>query len=265
VKREGRHPIWNWVIHTPWVLATLAILSIIVFFGSGAGNPLIHRYLVRRIQNATGARVDLQSISIHWLSLEATLKGLVIHGREPKDTEALFAAEELRVDLRVDSFWGRKISLDELYVKRPLVHLRVEGDGSTNLVLPRNSSSATKITPEKLVDIRIRRVQIENGWILYNDIGKPLAVEGGDMHLMLVSGGTPQRPVYLGSFDWKAFQFTAKGFWPLPMSISAKFTIARDGFTIEQAVVTADRSRLDAQAEMTDFTNPKWHVRYRGL
>ena len=112
--------------------------------------------------------------------------------------------------------------------------------------------------------MRVRRVQIENGWILYNDVGKPLAVEGGDMHLMLVAGGTPQRPVYLGSFDWKAFQFTAKRFWPLPMSISAKFTIARDGFTIEQAVVTADRSRLDAQAEMTDFTNPKWHFRYRG-
>jgi len=37
MKREGRHPIWNWVIHTPWVLATIAILCVIVFFGSGAG------------------------------------------------------------------------------------------------------------------------------------------------------------------------------------------------------------------------------------
>jgi translocation and assembly module TamB len=263
MKREGRHPIWSWIIHTPWVLATLAILFVIAFFGSGAGNPLIQRYLVRRIQSSTGTRVDLQSISIRWLSLEATLKGLVIHGREPKDTEALFAADELRVDFRVDSFWGRKVSLDELYVKRPLVHLRVEADGSSNLILPR-APSGKKFNPEALVDMRVRRVQIENGWILYNDIGKPLTVEGGDLHLMLVSSGTPERPVYLGSFDWKAFQFTSKRFWPLPMSISAKFTFSRDGLTIEQAFITADRSRLDAQAEMTDFTNPKWHFRYRG-
>ena len=120
--REGRHPIWTWVIHTPWVLATIAILSIIGFFGSGAGNPLIQRYVVRRLQAATGARVDLGSISIRWLSLEATLKGIVLHGREPAGTEALLAADEIRADLRVDSFWGRQISLDELYVKHPLVH-----------------------------------------------------------------------------------------------------------------------------------------------
>ena len=83
MKREGRHPIWNWVIHTPWVLAVIAILSVIGFFGSGAGNPLIQRYVIRRLQIATGARVDLAAISIRWLSLEATLKGLVIHGSEP--------------------------------------------------------------------------------------------------------------------------------------------------------------------------------------
>jgi translocation and assembly module TamB len=264
MRREGRHPIWSWVIHTPWVLATLATLAVIIFFASGAGNPLIQRYVMGRIQRATGTRVDLQSISIKWFSLQATLKGLVIHGREPKSTEALFAADELRIDLRVDSFWGRKVSLDELYVKHPLIHLRVEVDGSTNLILPRASSSGNKVTPETLVDLRVRRLQVENGWILYNDTGKPLAVEGGDMHLLLVSGGTLGRPVYLGSFDWKAFQFTSKRFWPLPMSVAAKFTVAADGLSIEQAVITADRSRFDIQAQMSDFTDPKWHFRYRG-
>jgi translocation and assembly module TamB len=264
MKREGRHPIWSWVIHTPWVLAMIAILSVIVFFGSGAGNPLIQRYLVRRLQTITGGRVGLQSISIRWLSLEATLKGLVIHGSEPKGTEALFAAEELRVDLRVDSFWGRKISLDELYIKRPLVHVRVEPDGSNNLTFLRSAPSGKKFTTETLVDMRVRRMQIENGWVLYNDVGKPLAVEGGDMHLMLVAGGNAERPVYLGSFDWKALQFTAKKFWPLPMGVSAKFTISRDGFTIDQILVNADRSHLDAQAEMRGFVDPKWSFRYRG-
>ena len=64
MKREGRHPIWSWVIHTPWVVATLAILSLIVFFGSGAGNPLIRRVLVRRLETITGGRVELRTLSI---------------------------------------------------------------------------------------------------------------------------------------------------------------------------------------------------------
>ena len=264
MKREGRHPIWNWVIHTPWVLAVIAILSVIGFFGSGAGNPLIQRYVIRRLQIATGTRVDLAAISIRWLSLEATLKGLVIHGSEPAGTEALFAADEVRASARIDSFWGRKVSLDELYVKRPLVHVRVERDGSMNLRLPGSSGTRKKVNTETFVDLRIRRVQIDNGWVLYNDVAKPLAVEGGDMHLMLVGGGSAERPSYLGTFEWKAFQFTAKRFLPLPMNVAAKFTVLRDGFTVEQVVVNAGRSRLDAQVKMQDFTNPQWTFRYRG-
>jgi translocation and assembly module TamB len=264
MKREGRHPIWNWVIHTPWVLAVICILSVIGFFGSGAGNPLIQRYVIRRLQTATGTRVDLAAISIRWLSLEATLKGLVIHGTEPAGTEALFAADEVRASVRIDSFWGRKVSLDELYVKHPLVHIRVERDGSMNLRLPGTSGARKKVDTETLLDLRVRRVQIENGWVLYNDVGKPLAVEGGDMHLMLVGGGSAERPSYLGTFEWKALQFTAKRFLPLPMNVAAKFTVLHDGFTVEQVVLNAARSRVDAQVQMHDFTNPQWTFRYRG-
>jgi translocation and assembly module TamB len=264
MRREGRHPIWNWLIHTPWVLATLAILSIIIFFGSGAGNPLIQAYAVQRMQALTGGRVELASISIRWLSLEATLGGLVIHGREPQGTEPLFSADEIRAGLRVDSFWGRKVSLDQLFVKRPLVHFRVEADGSSNLPVSRSSSAGRKLTTETLVDLRARRVQIENGWVLYNDVRKPLAVEGDNMHLMLVASGTLERPLYLGSFQWTDFRFTAKSFLPLAVSVSAKFTVSRDAFTMEQVLVNAGRSRLDAQAEMRDFANPQWRFRYRG-
>ena len=55
-KRPSRHPIWSWIIHTPWVLALLAILGVLVFFGSGAGNPLIQRLLISRLDTLTGGR-----------------------------------------------------------------------------------------------------------------------------------------------------------------------------------------------------------------
>src|ERR1700733_3539985 len=135
MKREGRHPIWSWVIHTPWVLATLALLIVIVFFVSGAGNPLLRRLVVRRLQTITGSRVEVRTLSIQWLSLGVTLHGLVIHGSEPPGTEALFAAEEVHAGLRIDSFWGRKVSLNDLYLRQPQVHLRVEKNGSSNVPL----------------------------------------------------------------------------------------------------------------------------------
>ncbi len=36
MKVRKRHPIWNWVIHTPWVLTVIGILCVIGFFASPA-------------------------------------------------------------------------------------------------------------------------------------------------------------------------------------------------------------------------------------
>src|SRR6202790_401228 len=136
MKRTGRHPIWSWVIHTPWVLVTLAILAVLAFFGSGAGNPLIKQVIIRRIEAVTGSKTEIEALSIRWLSLRATLKGLVIHGKEPAGTEPLIAIEEIEAGLRVDSFWGHKVSLDELTMKKPRIHIRVENNGSTTSPVP---------------------------------------------------------------------------------------------------------------------------------
>jgi translocation and assembly module TamB len=264
MKRESRHPIWSWVIHTPWVLALLAILALIVFFGSGAGNPIISRLIVQRLEAATGAQVELSGISIRWLSLRFTLRGLVIHGKEPVGTEPLFSAEEVQAGLRVDSFWGRKVSLDELIVQKPHVHIRVERNGSTNMPIRRRATASNVPMRETLFDLSVRHIHLNDGWILYNEVKTPLAVEGNDIQLALDAGGTPQNPLYLGNLEWKSVEFTSRRYVPLPVGITAKFTLWRDGFTLEQGVLTAGRSRLDTQVEMSDFAQPKWTFRYRG-
>src|SRR5260370_26060990 len=143
MKRGGRHPIWNWVIHTPWVLAVIALLAVLVFFGSGAGNPLLSELLVSRLERMTGGKVELRALSIRWFAMRATIKGLVIPGRAQACPEPLFTAEEVQAGLRIDSFWGRRISLNELVVQQPHVHIRVEKNGTTNVPHPPPSPAST--------------------------------------------------------------------------------------------------------------------------
>jgi translocation and assembly module TamB len=264
MKVRKRHPIWNWVIHTPWVLTVIAILCVIGFFGSGAGNPILQRWIVHGLEKATGARVELQSISVQWLSLRTTLKGLVIHGHEPPGSQPLFSAEEVQAELQVDSFWGRKVSLSDLQVKKPQVHIRVAKDGSSNVPAPGQSSGSKKDLRESLFDLQVRRVKIENGWLRYNEVEVPLAVEGGEMNLALDAGGTPEHPLYLGNLEWQRIRFTAQKIAPVPANLSAKFTLWREGMTLDQGTLSAGRSHVDVQAEMSDFTKPKWSFRYRG-
>jgi len=264
MKRTGRHPIWSWVIHTPWVLVTLAILAVLTFFGSGAGNPLIKRVIIRRIEAVTGGKTEIGALSIRWLSLRATLKGLVIHGKEPAGTEPLIAVEEIEAGLRVDSFWGRKVSLDELTMKKPRIHIRVDANGSTNMPVPPRPSAPQKPLQELLFDLRARHVAITDGWLLYNDIQTPLALEGGELQFALTAGGAVDHPLYIGNLDWQALRFTALRYIPLPISVVAKFTLWREGFTLEQGVFGVGRSHIDAQGELNGFANPRLSYRYRG-
>ncbi|MGB2621842.1 MAG: translocation/assembly module TamB domain-containing protein [Candidatus Acidiferrum sp.] len=264
MKTRKRHPIWSWVIHTPWVLTVIAILSLIGFFGSGSGNPILRRWIVHRLEKAIGARVELRALSVRWLSLHATLKGLVIHGTEPEGMRPLFSADEVQAGLRIDSFWGRKVSLSELVIENPEVHVLVGKDGSTNLPAPPGRSSSQKPLRESLFELRVRRVQIKNGWVLYNEAKAPLTVEGGDLHLALDAGGTLEHPLYLGNLEWHGVRFSVRKIVPPPADLTAKFTVWRGGFTLEQGMLTAGHSHLDAQVEMSGFTQPKWNFRYRG-
>src|SRR6266850_7568953 len=264
MKRNTRHPIWSWIIHTPWVLAVLGILSVVAFFGSGAGNPLLTRLITHRLEVMTGGKVELRSLSIQWLAMRATLKGLVIHGKEPSGTEPFFSAEEVQTGLRIDSIWARRVSVNELRVQKPHVHVRVDKNGSTNVPTPQRPAMSNKSTRETLFELRIRSLLLEDGWILYNDVKTPVAVKGGTLRLALDAGGTPENPLYLGNLEWQSVQFTSKRYAPLAVSLSAKFTLWRDGFALEQGALSAGRSHLDAQAEMNSFVKPQWTFRYRG-
>ena len=258
---------WRWLRHVAWVLVAKIFLittGLIIFFGSGAGNPLLSRLLVSRMELMTGGKVEFRALSIQWFAMRATIKNLVIHGKEPAGTEPLFTAEEVQAGLRIDSFWGRRISLNELVVQQPHVHIRVDKNGATNMPSPPQPASVIRPWQDTLFQLHIRRLLLADGWILYNDTKTPITVHGGDLKFGLDAGGTLEHPLYLGTLDWQTLQFTSKRYAPLPVGLMAKFTLSRDGFTLEQGIFTAGHSHLDAQAEMSNFADPRWNFRYRG-
>ncbi|PYT78936.1 MAG: hypothetical protein DMG40_18285 [Acidobacteria bacterium] len=260
-----RHPIWTWVIHTPWVLAVLGILAVVLFFGSGSGNPLLQQLLISRLERTTGGKVELRTMSIRWLAMRMTIRGLVLHGNEPSGTEPFFSADEVQAALRIDSLWGRRISLNELLVQQPHVHILVGKNGATNVPTPVRPTSAKRPWNEALFRLRIRRLLLEDGWVLFNDdVKTPVTVHGGDLQFTLDESGTADHPFYLGNLEWQTVEFASKHSLPLPVGLTARFTLWRDGFALEQAVLHAGHSRMDAQAEMNGFANPKWNYRYRG-
>ncbi|MBS1841600.1 MAG: translocation/assembly module TamB domain-containing protein [Acidobacteria bacterium] len=265
--QETRRRKWRWLRHTAWVLGIKLLLitaGLIIFFGSGAGNPFLKRALIRKLNAATGGSAEVQSLSIEWLALRGTLKGVVVHGKEPQGTEPLFSAEEIDAGLRIDSFWGRKVSLNNLKIAKPHIHIRSEKNGATNIPTPPGpKQNSTTPVSKTLFDLKVKQVQLLDGWVLYNDVRTPFAVEGSGLRLAVNAGGSAEKPIYLGTMDWKEVQVAAKRFVPVPVNLSMKFSITPDGFELEQAQIGAGRSRIDLQGRLTNYSDPNAAFKYR--
>ncbi len=263
--KESRWRKILWLEHLLWVLGTWTLLLIalaVIAVGSGLANPLLRRILVNRVQALTGTRVEIRTVSVGWFSLNVTINGIVVHGKEPADTEPLFSAAQARVGLRVDSFWGRRVGLDDLVLEQPRLHVRVEKDGTNNLPTLRASQSKEPGL-QRLLDLRVHHVEIKDGWILYNNVKSLIGVEGGELQFTVDLGGSADQPVYLGALDWQSIELARRRDVPVPANVTAKFTLRRDAFSVEQAVVDVGRSHVDLQAETKDLVTPRWSYKYR--
>ena len=263
--KESRWRKILWLEYLLWSLGTWTLLLIalaVIAVGSGLANPLLRKILVHRMERLTGARVEIRTVSVGWFSLNATINGLVVHGKEPASTEPLFRVEQARVGLRIDSFWGRRVGLNDLILQQPHLHVRVEKDGTNNLpTITRGASNMPVL--QRLIDLRAHHVEIKDGWILYNNVKSLVALEGGDLQLTVDVGGSAGRPVYLGTLDWQSIELARRRDVPVPANVSAKFSLRSQGFSIDQAVIDVGRSHVDLQAETKDLTAPQWTYKYR--
>jgi translocation and assembly module TamB len=265
--KESRKQKLLWLEHLLWVLGTwtllaMALAAIAVY--SGLANPLLRRALVSRLETLTGGKVEVRTVSVGWFSLDATVRGLVVHGRERRDTEALLSVEQAKIGLRIDSFWGRRVSLKELILQEPRLHVRVEKDGTSNLPTLARPRTTQNPPIETLLELQIGHLQITEGWLLYNNVRKLVAVEGGKLRCTVILAGTPGSPLYLGTLDWDSIELARRRDVPIPANLSAKFSLDKEGFAMEQAVLDLGRSHFDLEAKMTDLAAPQLAYRYRG-
>jgi translocation and assembly module TamB len=264
--KESRRRKILWLEHLIWVVSiwfALGIALAVIAVGSGLANPLLRRILISELESLTGGKVEVRTASFGWFSLNATVRGLVIHGQEPQTTEPLLTVEQARIGLRIDSFWGRKVSLNDLILISPRIHIRVEKDGTNNLPTLKRKSISSEPLQETLLKLRIRHVEVTDGWVLYNDVGKLMALEGGDLRLNLQLAFSAEKPIYLGTLDWKSIELGRRRDVPVPANVNAKFSLSQSGFTVEQSVIDVGRSHMDLQAETKDLASPLWNYRYR--
>lgn len=250
------------------LLALILALGVGLVVWTGLADRWARRVIVGQLEKMTGGRVELGKFRFHPLRLRAELTDLTIHGLEPAGVPPFFHADFMLVDIRVDSFFRRKISLDEVRVDRPAVHVRIEGAGRSNVPTPKAAAKVSRPLQERIFELVIRRLRLNDGFILFNDVRVPFAAEGGQFSFALdydlgtaVAAG---KPSYVGRLSWRQMVLAARRYIPFPSDLSLRFTLGRDTLEVNQLRWKLPQSEFDAQATLASFAKPHWSFRYRG-
>ena len=235
-------------------------LVTIVFVLAIAGGVVLrsqkfHSYVLAKIQQqaseATGAQVRIQDFALCLSTLRADAYGITIRGSEPAPASPLVQADELMIRLKIGSLLHKKVDLNEIVLRHPVVNLLVRKDGATNLPTPPKSNSNTSTSP---FDLGIQHVLLEQGEIFYNDIKTPLDAELHDLRLEIKSDA--QAGGYDGEVSYRNGWLQYGDLKPLAHDLTASFNATPSQIRLKPLLLTVASSTIQLEGNVQNYSHP---------
>jgi translocation and assembly module TamB len=213
--------------------------------------------IVQQAQQSTGAHIAIQKLDVHWFPFTADVYGVVMHGQEKAGEPPLLQAEHLGVSLGIRALLNKEVDLYAISVDRPIVNLRVDTRGNSNLPKPSPAQSPSNVS------IVVRHASLRDGTLIYNDEQIPLAAELDDFRAMAQFDSAADK--YRGSLGYRQGCIVTKTINPVRHEARVEFTANRDGAVLDPIVVSSGKTHLTAHLTVTNFANPLIDGQYDGL
>jgi translocation and assembly module TamB len=258
--RVSRFPWWFWVVMAG--LFAILVVAIGWFLTSPAFQEIVRYRVVAELEKATGGTVELQSLTWNVSKLEIEGKGLTIHGTEPVTEVPLAHADRLYLRLRVISFLKTQIDLRQLTLERPVIHVIVKPDGSTNIPEPKVKATATGDPLQQLFDLAIVRTELHNGLLILNDQKLPLDFKADEVGLTM--DYQRLRRQYNGALHAGKIDAQFQDWRDIPASVDAEFSLERNRGEVRSFKLTSQKSSVELSGTVEDFNHPKLKLAYGG-
>ncbi len=207
--------------------------------------------IAKKADQATGGRTTVGAFDFSLKTLTAHLYNVTLRGTESDSEPALLHADELTVQLRIDSVWHHKVTLRQLLIDHPLVHVYVDRQGKNNVPTPPSTPSSSHTS---IFDLGVEHAQLTNGEVDYNDQKMPMDADlydlGTDIHFE-----SPAKR-YSGEISYRNGHLRYANYAPLGHDLDLKFGATPDGLEISPAVLRIGNSGITLRAQLKNYANP---------
>ncbi|MGA8555825.1 MAG: translocation/assembly module TamB domain-containing protein [Candidatus Acidiferrales bacterium] len=264
MKLNRRRIMRSGVILVPAILlgllaVCLAVINTAWFCGFLRGE------IMEQVANSTGARMEIGSVAPHWSHLSIVLNDIVVQGTpsSPPGTTpeaALLQVKRLEVAVQFAPLIHGKLELRTMILDQPVVHLRIDSQGRSNLPVPPKPS--TRREPDAIFGLAIHNCAVHAGEIYYNDAEIPLDAEVRGLKFQ--AGYSVLTGRYKGSLSYNQGRLTTGRLRPIEHAVQVEFTATRTNLEINHLNLTSGASRLALNARLTNYGDPTVDGSYQG-
>ncbi|MGA3126042.1 MAG: translocation/assembly module TamB domain-containing protein [Candidatus Korobacteraceae bacterium] len=267
-------------VRSPWHVRTLlwlgAILLVLVLMLALAGLGLlrytqssefherVRQFAVARIERVTGGRVELQSVEWNLARLQFELAGLKLHGREAVTASPLLRVEQVQMRVKWTPLLVEgHIRLHELRLLRPMAHVEVYKDGSTNIPAPALKQATGANATADLLRLAMDHAELSDGLLEWNEDKIKLNGMAEQVVLDLSYNAADQRydaVAKVGQISMRLPQVE-----PLILSAEANFRLYHDRVEVPRLRVTSGNSWVEAGGALTGLASPVAQFSYRAV
>jgi translocation and assembly module TamB len=241
-------------------LLLLALLGAARYMESAEFHERARQFAIAQIERATGGRVELQSIEWNLAQLQFELAGFTIHGKEAATEAPLLQVERVRARVKLVPLLRGRVSLHDLRVVRPLAHVDVYKDGSTNLPEPKIRRPARAEQSEQFVRLAMDHAELIDGLLQWNN--EKIKLQGVAEDVAVELGYRAAH--YDGSAKVGQVRVLLPELEPLTLSAVAEFRLYRDRVEVPRMrVSTGGSSWVEAGGAVSELNSPVAQFAYR--
>jgi translocation and assembly module TamB len=221
---------------------------------------LVRHRVVAELERITGGRVDLGGIHTIPFRFQVDIRDLTIHGREGASEVPYAHVDRLVARVKLISTLAAEVGFSSLVLERPVVHIVLYPDGTTNQPLPKFKGTSTRTSIEQLFSFSIGQLEVRRGELLWNDQRTPLDFVAHDVSADVSYSLLHRRydgNLLLGKIDTKL-----ENYRPVAWMAEAHFTLGHDTLEIQSLKATSGRSRLQGSGRLANFRQPSVLAKY---
>ncbi|VXC00402.1 Membrane spanning protein, required for outer membrane integrity [Flavobacterium sp. 9AF] len=162
------------------VIAFVSLLALLIVLPIIFSDTITNKVKVFANENLEG-ELNFKNSSLsfftHFPSLTLTLEEFNLKGSEPFQDDELIEAKEIGFGIDVMSLiFGNQTEIDKIYLNKANINIQVNTKGEANYNVYKSTDSTTSKN-ETPTSLQLKKIQIDNSILVYNDASIKMAIE----------------------------------------------------------------------------------------